>query len=537
MATIGPLPLNKGWMTDVDSFTCPPGGAKTFYGFQPYGSGAIKTLDGLSNFAMAQITGGKSPQGFTIWQDPAQIGSQYPIVAVPSNSKIYTSIGPTFSSWTDRTGAVTVAGDGVYTFDVLNGKLLLFNSSSTLAVVPLVITTYNGNAAVLGGTPPIGNIVKVCNNMAFVSQVLASNATQSAIYWSAASDPTTWPAGSNVTFRQGDGDYITALSAIGSNLFIFKAHSIGILNTNSTTISGTVTLGPLTTFTDRIGCVGHQAVDTMPDGSIVFLGLDRNIYQTDGSTIVCLSNNPAPISNINPGVNFPSGGTNAPLIYSPTGFTFSALRVDPMFHRIMVLMYAATGAVNKIYSFDYLYRTWADWTELNNDTGVGNYGFINCLEVMPNQMANSTGLGNSAWIGFSNGYLFTSNPIVFLQHPSLSAWTNTLETSIQLGSSSPPGFIPRSLLIPISFPYSSGTVPGIITVTLGFDGTYAGSAAYTSGSITAPPNNILIRVPVGEFLRSTFVHPITLDIKIQIKGNATLDQMIVEPIYISDEVI
>jgi len=543
MVTIGPIHLNKGWMTDADVFNCPEGGALTFYGFEPWANGSIKTMDSPSaGFSIVQITGGHAPNGFTMWQDPAQLGVQNPIIVAPSNQKIYTALGPGFGTWTDRTGATTVSASGVYTFDTLNGNLLLFNSGGTgasFAIAPLVITTYNGNAALLGGTPPKGNIVKVCNNFAFVSQVLASASTVSTVYWSNVSDPTVWPAANNITFRQGDGDYVTALSAIGSTLFIFKSKSIGMLNTTTTSVSGAVTLGPLSTFSDRIGCVGHQAIDTMPDGTIVFLALDRNIYQTDGTTITCLSDKPAPMSNIQPGVSFPLGGAFAPFIYGTDGFPYASLRVDPMFHRILVMMTTYTGAVNKVYMFDYLSNVWADWTELDNDTATGNFGTINCMSVMPQQIANSSGLGNSAWLGWSNGYLTNFTPYGFLQHFSVATtWNNVFETSIQLGSSSPPEFIPRNVLIPISFPNSSGTVAGIIKVRIGFDGVYASSDAYTSGTITIPPNNLMVKVPISELVRSgqTFIHPRTMQIKITLTGNTTMDQMIIEPIYISDEV-
>lgn len=532
MPTIGPIPLSLGWVSDADIWNCPPGGALTFYGFQPWGGSAIKTLDGVGSHT-AQISGCLQLFGFAPWD----IGSNDAlIIAVVSTSgapKIYTNkISNGTGAWTDRTGSVTTTG-GTYSFDILNGNFLMFNAgvNSGFTTAPLVITSITGNAATLGGSPPLGNIVKVVNNFAFVGQVLASTSTYSTIYWSAVNDPTTWPAGNSIQFRNGDGDYVTALASIGSDLIIFKQHSMGSLSTTSTIISGAVALGPLTTISDKIGCVAPTAIDEMPDGSLVFLGADKHLYQTDGTVTIDLSGVPAPASNINFNLNYVSGAVT----YGFNGAFGTYVKVDAANHRIFLLFTDPVGAKNPLYSYDYYYKTWSDWSELNDKVtgGFGN-GLIQCLASMPYSSANIYGgsQGHSVWYGSDTGYLQTFNPRATASHKNSTTFTSIFETSIQLGSSSPPEFIPRQIVIPVSYTQSdNSTSPNQVQVYIGFDGTYAANPAYTGN-----PTSRMI-VPVAELRDSSTLHPLTMQIKVIATNSSAMASMVLEPIYISDEVM
>lgn len=524
MTMVGPIPINRGWISDSDYFNCPQGGALTFQSFTPWGNGSIKTIDGYDAFSgISQFSTGIL--GMTFWQDPAQIGVHGPIMVVctagVSTGKIFTS--PDFSTFTDRTGGTSPTPSQFYTFDSLNGNLLFFDGST-----PLVLTTYNGNVSNLGGSPPNGGAVKVVNNFAFVSNVLTSASTVSTLYWSAVADPTTWPAGNFLTFRNNDGDFNTGLGAVGNYLLIFKRYSFASLNTSSTVISGAVTLGPLVTVSDRIGCCSPNAVDNLPDGTCVFLAMNRCLYQTDGSTVVNLSDLPSPNSNYNLSVNFfPS--FNRPIVSGSGVF----VRVDPLQHRIWVLIPPSSGTESSIFVYDYYLKAWMDWSELSNDlsTGTGD-GQIQCLGILPNQIQNNFGLANSVWTGSSTGYTRTYNPYVEIQHNSASkSWPCVFETSFQLNAMNPPDFIPRNLIVPYSN-LNSGSI--FATVQIGWDGVYQSTAAVNNVNISAAYGRLI--VPVGEFPDSSGIHPITMQIKITLTANTAGGPTVIEPLYLTDEV-
>jgi len=290
-----------------------------------------------------------------------------------------------------------------------------------------------------------------------------------------------------------------------------------------------VTLGPLTTLTDRIGCAAPTAVDNMPDGTVVFLGMDRCLYQTDGVSITNLANMPSPNSNYSFFVNNIGYPANPPYL----GLGACSVKVDSLNHKIWVEMLPITGVVSTVYVYDYLYRAWCDWTELSNDltTGTGSGG-ITYLASMPSQLANNYGLAYTVWTGSSTGYLSTYAPLEGFGHFSnSSSWPCIFETSIQLGGTNPPDFIPRSVLIPYRQPNSQG---GTTQVFIGWDGTYQATASNTS-SFNALSGFLV--VPISETPEGTGIQPRTLQIKIIYTGNIGGVQTIVEPIYISDEVV
>ena len=81
------------------------------------------------------------------------------------------------------------------------------------------------------------------------------------------------------------------MGEISGNLLIFKKSSIGLLSTQTISISGISTLGPLSTIFQGIGAVGPGSVDNLPDGRCIFISQDMNVYITDGYSLQCLTNN------------------------------------------------------------------------------------------------------------------------------------------------------------------------------------------------------------------------------------------------------
>lgn len=525
MATVGPIKLNRGWVSDGD-FWNPgvDGSALTFSGLVPW-NGGYKTLDGIQAATWGVLPSATECFGFFYWQDPAQegVGSRDIVIAF-QNSKVYTQIFSDTNNWTDRSAAVALPAGGYWTFGILN-SIAIFGNSSSGTYSPFKLTSYTSNIAALGGSPPKSNIVKVVNNYVFISQDLSAAGKMSRLYYSNVADPETWGAANYVDVRINDGDIITALASLGTDVIIFKTNSIWRFSTNSTAIAGSPTLGPLTCINDRIGCVGPLAVDAMPDGSLVFLAQNGHLYQTDGLTFIDLSHRTWPHPNIRLGFNVATGANP---YFGPIYNTM--VKVDGEEHRIFVSTLPQAGNARYLFVYDYSYDAWGDWSVVNG--GSNTYFFMN---TMPRNLNPSTagygGVEARLYFATDNGFIRQAwGP--FLYSPlraDLSGITCTLEITIPLGGMGPADFIPRSLVVPIRQPNS---VAGLINVYIGYDGTY-GSAALTA-SLAASKRFI---VPIGEKTGSTFKHPITMQVKITLVGGSTLGATIIEPIYISDEVL
>lgn len=542
MSISGPINLSGGWVSDADIWNpTNKGGAYIYQNFIPDQGGA-RTVDVLLTYGT--VTGAPNILGFFYWQDAAQVGTANRdiLIALTGNAKCYTS---PFSAatWTDRTNSVALPITGQYTFDVLNGVVLIANSGfPSTSIAPLKITAYNSNIAALDGSPPVANIVRVVNNFAFLAENLSSTAALSRVYWSNVGDPKTWTSANFVDVRLNDGDVITGLSCLGTDLIIYKTNSIWRLSTTTTVISGTVSLGPLTMITDRCGCIGPLSHDVMPDGTLVFISSDGHLYQTDGASFVDLSSSPYPDSNIiTPLATFFSSAFLITPLYN------SFVRVDPVNHRIIVSFGALGQSFNNIYAYDYRLRAWSDITGIN---GVSNH-FLSYLQLMP-------AATNSGQTGQINKVLYASDELgkIYSFYPSFSGPTNasssggsptradgqgltcTLQVSLQLGGDSPPDFVPRSLIIPV-ITAGGGSIGtgGSITVTIGWDGVFQGTSAatYDINSLAGIRNRLSVPLPYTTAARPK---PLTMQIKIVLTGGSIqLDPVRIDPFYISDEVL
>jgi hypothetical protein len=176
-------------------------------------------------------------------------------------------------------------------YDSLN-SILVFTSQSTTA--PFKFTANNVNAAALGGTPPtLQSSVKVVNNYMFLS---GATTNVSRVYWSVLVDPETWPAANYLDFKQGSGESVVGLGSIGTDLFIFKGKGIGKLSTTGMATGP----GPFTVMWDNVGLFGPHCVDNLPDGRLVFLSSDLEVYITDGYTLQRVARLPPPLPNVYP---------------------------------------------------------------------------------------------------------------------------------------------------------------------------------------------------------------------------------------------
>lgn len=447
------------------------------------------------------------------WQDQAQINTstRYCLFCL-TNSKIFRTLwlgdGGTAATqaFTDITNAVAI-GKYPCTYDTLNGNLVIASNNSP----PIIITAYNVNAAVLGGSPPTVVCVKTVNNMMFLAGrfFAATDATLSRVYWSAVSDPTTWPVGSTLDFRANDGDFITALGAIGTNLFIFKNNSIGILSTTTITVSGTVTLGPLTTLSTGIGCASPCAVDNLPDGRIIFLGTDFNLYICDGSSITNVSNREYPMSSVQSGIY-----AATPLAASGSSLC-PFVKVYPTKHEVWVLPYPQTannGSSGQIFIYNYSNDSWSTST-MHKIQSMGLLG--------PTRNTPEAGYAYRlvyGGVGAGQGNVYQAENI---QDAGTAAnATSILRWSIPLVKELT-NFMPRSVVIPATLT-STG-----VTLTYGFDGTLTSKTFTLSNAITRHT------IPVNYVYGTNSVRPLSFQINISSVGSK--DKFY--PITISDEVL
>jgi hypothetical protein len=400
--------------------------------------------------------------GATSWQGNSD-GQPYLIVT--AGAKIYTA--PTsgdLSTWTftERTGASTPQSNHFNTMDSLNGILVIAGGTTMLKM-----TSATSNSADLGGTPPVGRCVKTVNNYLFVGGQLGAAATYSTVSWSNPSDPETWPAANAVDFRKNDGDFVTALSSVGTDLIIFKNKSVGKLSTTGTSVVGTYTLGPLVTLSERIGCPSPLGVDVLPDGTIVFLASDFNLYQCDGNTIKKLSEVPSP------GPNYQL------LLKSANGAgigldqTFMWVKVDPSHNEIRLY----GGSV-----YNYLDNYW--YSDTFSETSPGGTA---PFTLGYGRSASSPVHANSSAILFGQGT--TTGNIFLFDNPSYpypsddgagTAATSAISFTVPVRDL---GFIPRFMKVY----FGNVTLPTTTTVKFAWEGTGASSGTsvgITSGSAT-----------------------------------------------------
>lgn len=509
MATIGPFSPSKGLNNRGSIFTIPQNQATVLTdAFPVYGNIKNRTSVSKLNSVVLSKT---LICGLTTWIDAAQLisgaGTNYPtVVAVATDGatkKIFSGVitnGPV-ATFSDVTGTATLnaATCEYYQFASLNG-ILVGTGNSFHTEKPFKITTYNGTAAALGGTPPSANCVCVANNFMFLAKDLSSSSLVSRVTWSAVQDPETWPAASHVDFRLNDGDVIQALANFQEDLIIFKQRSIGRLATTTISVSGTVTLGPLTTISTSVGCRGADAIDKLPDGRIIFKDMNNHVRIFDGSSnIMDLSDQVNPSPSIQTLLD-QDGGVGAAGVSG-----LESIRVHPWKNQVWV-----TTEQNQMVMYNFLENTWAQTTLQSSPL---------CVSPPP---VPSTAAATLLLAGDLNGFVWVLEQ--GSNGPSdMSSANNT--PNITMSIPLPPDFIPRTLLIPATL--GSG---GALTVTLGFNGTLNSSS---SSAIVRSNNPLWNLVDIRQNVKSPG-RPLTMQVQIQVTAGKTFT---IYPFFISDEVL
>lgn len=504
------LGIEGGLSSDSDHFTCPKD-KLLLLADAYFNAGSLKGRWPKVKINSVTLTSTAQVDHVVGWQDPAQIGTstRYCLIAV-SNNKVFRtnwngdSAQPS-QTFTDITNSVSV-GTFPCTSDSLNGRLVICTNNQP----PVTISTYNGNISALAGSPPTGVCVKTVNNFMFISGTYFGGTTGifSRVYWSNASDPTTWPAASNLDFRLNDGDFVTALGSIGTNLYIFKQNSIGCLSTTTISVSGTVTLGPLSTVAVGIGCSSPCGVDNLPDGRIVFYGTDNNVYIFDGSTFTNISLQQYPGASIRAAISTAYGTVPSLSSASPT------VKVYPSTHEVWVIPYTITsgGAASTAFIYDYQNNFWSSSTQYK----IQSLGLLGPSRNQPDIGYPSRLVYGG--IGTDAGFIFFPENINDTGTTSTS--TQILEWTIPLvaGLTS---FIPTSVVIPATLVNTS------VIVQFGFDGNIQATTYTLSTSIFR--HVLPIKYPYG----SNSTRFCTFQLKISNFGSN--DKFY--PITLSDEVL
>lgn len=106
----------------------------------------------------------------------------------------------------------------------------------------------------------------------------------STLYWSevqvgTGTLPRRWMVENQQLFDPGDGDVITGIGRVGSNLLVFKKHKVFVVYDLNT--------GANRRLTTNIGCVSHRSIVETPQGT--FFLSDSGVYVTNGSTVQLVS--------------------------------------------------------------------------------------------------------------------------------------------------------------------------------------------------------------------------------------------------------
>lgn len=290
MNPLGPLGFKGGWNTKESSWTFPKDSMSDAQNINLVHMD-IQKRSGNAFLNGSALSSGAAIHGLYDWL--INSGTRYLIVT--AGAKIYNSaaLSSTFSDITGST-TITTGQNNQHTFSSLNNIVAI--CGGTTPDTPIQWTG-SGNASALAGSPPAGNLTCTANNFMFISGVAAN---PSRVYWSNVSDPGTWGSSNFIDFRYADGDSVTSIIELNQNLLIFKRRSIGLLFTQSNTVSGAVTLSPLTEVIVGTGCPGGQCVENLPDGSVVFLGTNAHVYLIQGGTSVTDISDPSEGSNIQP---------------------------------------------------------------------------------------------------------------------------------------------------------------------------------------------------------------------------------------------
>lgn len=190
---------------------------------------------------------------------------------------------PVSATFTDRTAALTITtGQDNLWLNFTMNDLIIFVGGNRAADVPIKWSG-SGNAAVLGGTPPVGSFGLTGNNRAFIGNTVANPST---IYWSILGNPEDWSGvgSGNQDISKNDGDTLVGAARLGiDHLFLFKQNSIHDL---------VIRTAPFPVFEVRrghnLGAVSPRGIVAV-DNLIYYITPEPRMRCFDGNNIISYS--------------------------------------------------------------------------------------------------------------------------------------------------------------------------------------------------------------------------------------------------------
>lgn len=218
---------------------------------------------------------------------PTQITSLYPasVLATPvlvaaGGSGLYSiSAGGTVQ---DITGGLTFSNNQKWEFisgPTSGGQGPIFGMNGIDTPKYWVGSGGVSNWTASVGTIPNGKYLAYAANRVWVAGTVAN---PSRVYFSDLGDPRSWTATNVVDLDPNDGQVITGMARLGSNLIVFKGQKTFLIYDLDTGANR-----PLST---SIGCVSHRSIAEGPQG-LYFLSEDQGVFVTNGSKLEAVSDN------------------------------------------------------------------------------------------------------------------------------------------------------------------------------------------------------------------------------------------------------
>ena len=216
-----------------------------------------------------------------------------------SDAKIFKVVGsvPTevasgFSEgkWTVVEATADTTGPALTPVETSQGPVFLSNGSVSKAWDGTTLTNWTMDVDSTLDVP--GSLVKPHKySLVHESRVVTAGnlENKSTAYWSEVqigigTKPRTWMLENQQLFDPDDGDEITGLGRVGSNILVFKKHKVFVVYDINT--------GANRRLTSNIGCVSHRSIVETPNGTY-FLA-DNGVYVTNGSDVQLVSDQITP---------------------------------------------------------------------------------------------------------------------------------------------------------------------------------------------------------------------------------------------------
>jgi hypothetical protein len=183
------------------------------------------------------------------------------------------SIGGAFAPITSVGNFVEAAvsgGQGPLYGNVNGGTMVHWTGTGNLGSWTAVSGT-NTNWSYLGSVP-VGTILYYHLNRVWI-------ATGNTLYWSDIGDPRVWPTQNVIKLDPDDGDQITGLAKLGTNLIVFKRKKIYLIYDDVT--------GYNRTISTTIGANAPKSIAETPQG-IMFMDRNSGPCVTDGKNVTVL---------------------------------------------------------------------------------------------------------------------------------------------------------------------------------------------------------------------------------------------------------